>query len=105
MIFSKVVNGIVESVVNVDDLQWIVDNPERYGDSSLYVETEPTDLTKQQGKIGFTYDAQKKIFVAPQPFASWILDAKGFWEAPKLKPEGNFYWDESTLSWLAFPVG
>ena len=65
MIFSKVVNGIVESIVNVEDMQWIIDNPERYGDSSLYIETDPTDFTKTWGRVGYTYDATTMEFSDP----------------------------------------
>ena len=105
MIFSKVVDNIVVHVINVENFQWIIDNPERYGDSSLYVETDPNNLTKPWGEIGFSYDVEKNQFMSPKPFDSWILNENGFWKAPITKPEGNFYWDEDSLSWLAFPVG
>jgi hypothetical protein len=65
MVFSKVVEGIVVNVVNVEDLQWIIDNPERYGDSALYIETDPTDFTKVWGRVGYSYDATTGEFTDP----------------------------------------
>ena len=52
--------------------------------------------------IGFTYDAVRDAFIAPQPYASWVLDeATCLWGAPVAKPsEGLWMWDEVTLSWV-----
>jgi hypothetical protein len=52
--------------------------------------------------VGYTYDAQKDVFYAPQPFSSWTLNADFIWEAPIAMPDdGNFYsWDEATTSWV-----
>ena len=63
------------------------------------------NIRKQYAGVGFTYDAVKDQFVAPQPFASWSLDANNDWQAPTPKPEGQYMWDEESLSWLAIPVG
>ena len=52
-----------------------------------------------------TFDADADQFVAPQPYASWSLDSNNDWQAPTPKPEGDFYWDEETLSWLDIPSG
>lgn len=50
--------------------------------------------------IGFTYNAEEDIFVAPQPFPSWIRNGC-FWSAPVEKPlDGKFYkWNESEGLW------
>ena len=50
--------------------------------------------------VGDMYDAEKDIFVVPQPFPSWVQDGS-FWKAPTNKPtDGKLYeWNESTLSW------
>ena len=63
------------------------------------------NIRKQYAGIGYTYDDSADQFVAPQPFASWSLDANNDWQPPTPKPEGNFYWDEESLAWLAIPVG
>jgi hypothetical protein len=53
--------------------------------------------------IGDRYDDALDIFVAPQPFPSWIITRFGSWEAPVPYPtDGTIYgWDESTTSWIA----
>tara|TARA_R100000781_G_scaffold104300_1_gene68033 strand:+ start:242 stop:652 length:411 start_codon:yes stop_codon:yes gene_type:complete len=68
-----------------------------------------TPLRKNHAGIGYTYDENKDAFIAPKPFASWILnETTCLWEAPVDKPEltqeqkdnHNFYdWNESTTSW------
>ena len=53
--------------------------------------------------IGYTYDTARDAFIAPQPYASWVLDeATCRWEAPVAMPsEGLWMWDEATVSWVA----
>jgi hypothetical protein len=63
------------------------------------------NIRKQYAGVGFIYDEAADEFVSPQPFASWSLDSNNNWQAPTPKPEGDFYWDEESLSWLAIPVG
>ena len=57
-------------------------------------------IRKQYAGIGYTYDAAKDEFVAPQPFPSWTLDSNNDWQPPTPKPEGLFIWDEDSLSWV-----
>jgi hypothetical protein len=51
--------------------------------------------------IGYTYNPDEDIFVAPQPFPSWTRSGS-FWNAPTPRPEDDkFYtWDEDSLSWI-----
>ena len=59
-------------------------------------------LRKNYAGVGFTYDAEKDAFIAPQPFPSWTLDEETcLWNPPTPYPsDDNFYnWDEETLSW------
>ncbi len=44
------------------------------------------------------------VFIAPQPFPSWSLDANHDWQAPKAKPEDGlvYFWNEEKLDWEAF---
>jgi len=57
---------------------------------------------KQYAGIGWRYDADADVFIAPQPYPSWTLDANYDWQAPEPYPsDGNIYrWDEETLSWV-----
>jgi hypothetical protein len=59
------------------------------------------NLRKNYAGIGYTYRADIDAFVAPKPFASWILNANAQWEAPVAMPnDGQMYsWDEATTSW------
>ena len=61
------------------------------------------NIRKQYAGIGFTYNANGDVFIEPKPFASWSLDENYDWQAPVQKPEGDFYWDEESLSWLEIP--
>lgn len=56
---------------------------------------------KQYAGVGFHYDAVADVFIAPQPFPSWTLDANHDWQPPTPMPaEGDWAWDEDTLSWV-----
>jgi hypothetical protein len=60
------------------------------------------NFRKQYAGPGFRYDAEADVFVAPQPFPSWTLDADYDWQPPTPMPaEGMWSWDEATLSWVA----
>ena len=61
-----------------------------------------TPFRKNYAGIGFTYDTVLDAFIAPQPYASWVLDeATCRWVAPVPYPTtGYWQWDEATLSWV-----
>ena len=51
--------------------------------------------------IGFTYDPTDDAFIAPKPFASWILDSNKQWQAPVEYPADGFYlWNEESCQWI-----
>jgi hypothetical protein len=55
-----------------------------------------------------TYDADRDAFIAPQPYASWILNEDTCrWEAPVSYPaDGVIYsWNEETNDWEAIVNG
>ena len=58
-------------------------------------------IRKQYAGVGFTYDADADVFVRPQPFPSWTLDANHDWQPPTPKPEGYYSWNEEELEWVA----
>jgi len=65
--------------------------------------TGGTPFRKNYAGVGFTYDPALDAFIAPKPYASWILNETScLWEAPVAHPnDGNLYsWDEETTSWL-----
>jgi hypothetical protein len=58
------------------------------------------NFRKQYAGVGYTYDPIADVFVAPQPYPSWSLDANHDWQPPTPKPEEGFWsWNEETLSW------
>ena len=59
------------------------------------------NIRKQYAGIGYSYDPVADIFIAPQPYPSWSLDNNFDWQPPTPKPDGKYYWDENTLSWIA----
>jgi len=64
------------------------------------------NIRKQYAGIGYTYDAVNDVFIAPQPFASWSLNQNFDWQPPTPMPtEGEWYWDEDSLSWLEITDG
>jgi hypothetical protein len=60
------------------------------------------NFRKQYCGPGFHYDADADVFIAPQPYPSWTLDANHDWQPPTPMPEegGPYTWDEDTLSWM-----
>jgi hypothetical protein len=51
--------------------------------------------------LGFSWDSENDAFIAPQPYASWLLNENFIWEAPIPMPEDdNIYaWDEENQEW------
>jgi hypothetical protein len=63
------------------------------------------NIRKQYAGIGYTYDAINDVFITPQPYQSWSLDENFDWQPPTPRPnEGNWYWDEPTLTWIESPI-
>jgi hypothetical protein len=108
--FAKVIDGIVTEVLVIE--QDVIDTG-MFGDPALWVQTsyntyggqhpEGRSLRKNYASIGFTYDAERDAFYAPQPFASWTLNEDTcLWTAPTPYPDdGKLYtWDEAALAWV-----
>ena len=55
--------------------------------------------------IGFSYNADEDIFIAPQPYPSWTRNGS-FWEAPTPMPTDGaiYYWVEDDLNWQLIPT-
>ena len=60
------------------------------------------NIRKQFAGIGFSFNETDDVFIAPQPFASWVLDANYDWQAPVERPaDGKDYlWDEANQVWV-----
>lgn len=112
--FAQIENGTVINVIVVHNNELLVDGVEveqkgiEFCQSLFggdWVQTSYNGrIRKQYAGVGYTYDAVKDQFVAPQPFPSWTLDSNNDWQPPTPKPEGSFYWDEETLAWVEIPA-
>lgn len=61
------------------------------------------NIRKRYAGIGFTYDPDKDVFIAPQPYSSWVLDENTDWQPPVPMPveEGKFFaWFEPNREWI-----
>jgi len=59
------------------------------------------NIRKNYAGVGFTYDAVNDVFIALQPYPSWVLDSDFNWQAPTLMPtDGMWYWNEAEQVWM-----
>ena len=62
-----------------------------------------TPYRKNYAGISYTFDAERDAFIAPKPYASWVLDeATCNWQAPVAMPTDDkmYRWNEETISWV-----
>ena len=98
---NTVLRVIVGSNEDEDEgYTWIMNNL-----GGTWVQTSyNSTIRKQFAGIGFAYDPTADVFIAPQPYASWMLDGDHDWQAPTPMPtEGFWVWDEETLVWVEAP--
>ena len=98
-------NVVTEVIVGIDETELIqgLDPETWYGN----FKNQTCKRTSYNGKIrgayagiGFFYDQTEDIFIAPQPYASWIR-VGSFWKAPVEMPmDGKRYnWNETEGAW------
>ena len=105
--FAKVEDGIVTQVIVAE--QDVIDSG-LFGDG--WVQTsyntyggkhpEGRPLRKNYAGVGYTYDAERDAFYAPQPFPSWALNENTcLWESPVARPNDGkaYYWDEENQAY------
>ena len=59
-------------------------------------------IRKNYAGIGYSYDAARDAFIAPQPFPSWVLNEQTCqWEAPVPMPtdKQQYQWNEAKKAW------
>ena len=111
--FAELINGIVARVIVVSNADTASNGVEDGAIGAAFchnlfggewVQTSyNNNIRFNYAGIGYTYDTARDAFIAPQPFASWVLDeAVCRWVAPWAMPsEGLWAWDEATVSWVA----
>lgn len=62
--FAKIENGIVTQV-NVVTWEFLTENPDRYGDSSLWLECFQDGSGRGYCSEGWLYDATNDMFIEP----------------------------------------
>lgn len=75
-----------------------------FGSNTTWVQTSYNGNTRGKfAGIGDTYDAKRDVFLAPQPFPSWVLNDDTLeWVPPIPMPEDDqlYQWDESAGDWV-----
>jgi hypothetical protein len=114
--FAQIQNGIVVKVLVVHNSELLVDGVEVESKGAEFcqslfggdwVQTSYNhNIRKQYAGIGYTYNEIADVFIAPQPFPSWSLDANYDWQAPIDYPaDGKLYsWDEANQIWVESPA-
>ena len=78
-----VANDEVPSDMHVDGETWCIN----FFKGGIWKQTSYNhNFRKQYAGIGYIYDSAKDKFLAPQPHASWSLDASDDWQAPITYP-------------------
>jgi len=106
--FARIENGIVRevNVVHNNDAPTEADGKAFLASLGLAGEWVQTsynnNFRKQYAGIGYTYDADDDVFVAPQPYPSWTLDENHDWQPPTPMPtDGKRYaWFEPNRQWI-----
>jgi hypothetical protein len=62
------------------------------------------NFRKRYAGVGYTFDADRDMFIALQPYPSWTLNKDGDWEPPVLPPDDgkDYLWDEDSNAWVEF---
>jgi hypothetical protein len=112
----KVITGVHETVTQLDNgvevggsseaWEQFYENQSWHSGLTCKRTSYNNNIRKQYAGIGFTYDADADVFVAPQPYGSWTLDENFDWQPPTPQPYDSsddvkrFYWNEEELEWI-----
>lgn len=99
-------NKVVEVIVGIDETEKIEElDPETWYGNFRGLTCKRTSYNSNiRGKyaaLGDTYDSLLDIFIAPQPYPSWIRKGS-YWSPPVPYPvsKTRHYWDEDSLTWV-----
>jgi hypothetical protein len=119
-------NNIVETVITFSNKEV----EENGGDQSVEAEnfvaarhpgtwkqtSYNSNFRQRYAGIGYSYDAAKDVFIAPQNFPSWTLDSNNLWQPPIAHPTNeqceytyngepykyiSLQWNEEDQKWLS----
>ena len=105
-------NYIVTQVIVVHNNELLVDGEESetkgidfcesiYGHRNWVQTSYNGNFRFNYAGLGFSWDSENDAFIAPQPYASWLLNNDYKWVAPIPMPDDdNIYaWDEENKKW------
>ena len=99
-------NGVEQENIGIDFLTkltgWSIWKQTSYNTNGGVHKLGGTPLRKNHASIGYTYDEDRDAFIAPKPYASWVLNETTCqWEAPIALPdtENTYTWNEETQQW------
>lgn len=105
--FAKVENRIVTQVIVAEEdfiatgilgHGWVQTSYNTFGNQH----PNGTPLRGNYAGIGYTYDAENDVFIAPQPYSNWILNTTSWlWEPPVAMPQDEYFyiWDQEAGVW------
>lgn len=106
--FLDSTNLVTEVIVGRDEWEIVDDISDweaHYGEIRAQVCKRTSyngNIRKNYAGIGFTYDETRDAFIAPKPFASWLLNEDTCqWTSPIPYPEGElmYSWNEELQDW------
>lgn len=100
-------NNIVVAVIVGKDENELIDglDPEAYyalGTDYIVKRTSYNHkIRKQYAGVGFSYNPDADVFIAPQPYPSWSLDENHDWQSPIPYPNDGlmYWWNEDVQDW------
>lgn len=103
-------NNIVVAVIVGKDESELIDglDTETYYSQGTPYDVKRTSyngkIRKQYAGIGYSYNPDADVFVAPQPFPSWLLDENHDWQPPIPYPKDGliYFWNENDQDWEAY---
>ena len=99
-------NELIDENGDESEAKGIVFCKSIFGEHTRWTQTSYNGSTKKlYAGVGYKYDENNNVFIAPKPYNSWNLNPETFdWEAPIPYPNLNdgkkYKWDEETLSWV-----
>jgi hypothetical protein len=86
--YAQIIDGFVVNVI--------------VADANFVAQSELNYVLLSRGGIGWTYNSNANVFIAPQPYPSWTLDSNYNWQPPVPQPPAppRTYWDEQLQEWI-----
>lgn len=104
--FAKIENNVVVNVIVIDNK--FEDEGQNYINKVLkldgqWIQTSYNNKIRHKfAGVGDTYDEDADVFIAKQPYPSWILNKNYEWNPPKPYPTDgkDYHWDEELGNWV-----